>query len=144
MLARNDWVDDLEANRREAIDLARRALSVARDDPEILAFAGTALGCFGKDINAGIGMIDRALIFNPSFAHGWYCSGFLRVIAGQPDVAIEHFKTSLRLNPRDRPRKQDARKRWVITELGSCSPAMHLGARPLLRSARDRQTLAED
>jgi adenylate cyclase len=102
MLASNDWVDDLEANRGEAIGLARRALSVARDDPEILAFAGYALGYFGEDINAGIGMIDRALTFNPSFALGWYCSGVLRIFAGQPDVAIEHFKTSLRLNPRSR------------------------------------------
>ena len=47
-------------------------------------------------------LIDRALALNPSFARGWYFSGLLRLFAGQPDLAIEHFETSLRLSPRDR------------------------------------------
>ena len=33
-------------------------------------------------------------------------SGWLRVYAGQTDLAIEHFETSLRLNPRDRKASQ--------------------------------------
>jgi len=49
-----------------------------------------------------IGLIDRALALNPSFAHGWYMSGALRNWAGQPDLAIEHVETSLRLGPRER------------------------------------------
>ena len=38
---------------------------------------------------------------NPSFAYGWQRSGWLRLWAGQPDLAIDHFETALRLNPRD-------------------------------------------
>jgi adenylate cyclase len=49
-----------------------------------------------------IGLVDRALALNPSFAHGWYSSGFLRVFAGQHDRAIEHIETSLRLSPCER------------------------------------------
>ena len=49
-----------------------------------------------------IGLVDRALTLNPSFARGWYLSGLLRVWAGQPDLAIEHIETSLRLSPRER------------------------------------------
>ena len=49
-----------------------------------------------------IGLVDRALALNPSFARGWYVSGALRVWAGQPDLAIEHVETSLRLSPRER------------------------------------------
>ena len=45
-------------------------------------------------------MIDRALVLNPSFSYAWYWSGWLRLFAGQADVAIEHFDTSMRLNPR--------------------------------------------
>ena len=45
-------------------------------------------------------MIDRALALNPSFAYGWYWSGWLRLFAGQADLAIQHFETSMRLNPR--------------------------------------------
>jgi tetratricopeptide (TPR) repeat protein len=49
-----------------------------------------------------IGLVDRALALNPSYARGWYVSGLLRLFAGQPDLAIEHVETSLRLSPRDR------------------------------------------
>src|SRR6516164_2570742 len=49
-----------------------------------------------------IGLVDRALALNPSFARGWYKSGILRLWASQPDLAIEHVETSLRLSPRER------------------------------------------
>ena len=49
-----------------------------------------------------IGLVDRALALNPSFARGWNVSGLLRIFAGQPDLAIEHVETSLRLSPRER------------------------------------------
>ena len=49
-----------------------------------------------------IALVDRALALNPSYARGWYMSGILRLLAGQPDLAIEHFETSLRLSPRER------------------------------------------
>ena len=49
-----------------------------------------------------IGLIDRALALNPSFARGWHASGTLRVWAGQHDLAIEHVETALRLSPRER------------------------------------------
>jgi adenylate cyclase len=46
--------------------------------------------------------MERCLALNPSFARGWYWSGVLRLFAGQPDMAVEHFEASQRLNPRDR------------------------------------------
>jgi adenylate cyclase len=46
-------------------------------------------------------MIERCLALNPSFARGWMFSGFLRLYAGQCDLAIAHLEISLRLNPRD-------------------------------------------
>ena len=49
-----------------------------------------------------IALVDRALALNPSFARGWFRSGVLRVWAGQPDLAIKHIETSLRLSPRER------------------------------------------
>ena len=64
--------------------------------------AAFVLAYFGEDIGAMIGLVDRALALNPSFARGWYASGFLRAWAGHPDVAIEHVETSLRLSPRER------------------------------------------
>ncbi len=94
--------EDPEADRLKGADFARRALEVAGDDPGILANAAFALAYFGEDIGAMTTLLDRALALNPNFARGWHLSGALRVWAGQPDIAIEHFETALRLSPRAR------------------------------------------
>jgi tetratricopeptide (TPR) repeat protein len=101
-LVQDGWAEAPEASRRKAADLARQALQAAQNDPGILANAAFVLGFFGEDIGAMTGLIDRALALNPSHARGWYVSANLRVWAGQPDLAIEHIETSLRLSPRDR------------------------------------------
>jgi TolB-like protein len=96
------WAEAPETNRRKASDLARQALDVGENDPGILANAASVLAYLGKDIGAMIGLVERALTLNPSFARGWFVSGLLRVYVGQPDLAIEHVETSLRLSPRER------------------------------------------
>src|SRR5437660_987714 len=85
------WAEDREANRRTAIDLARRAVQVATDDPTALGQAALVLGYFGEDIDAALALIDRALTLNPSSARAWYWSGYLRLYSGHPGLAIEHF-----------------------------------------------------
>jgi TolB-like protein len=102
LLAINDEMDNLESSRGRGIDLARRALRFAPDDPDVLAFAGFAIGYLGEDLNVAIGLVERSLSLNPSFARGWLFSGVLKNYAGQPDLAIEHIKTSLRLSPCNR------------------------------------------
>jgi TolB-like protein/class 3 adenylate cyclase len=96
------WIGDAGANRDEALELTRRALAAGRDDPNVLAYGAYVLAYFGEDIIAAIALIDRCLELNPSFAVGWWRSGWLRLWAGQPDLAIEHFETGLRLSPRVR------------------------------------------
>jgi len=98
----NGWTDDPGLNRREGVGLARQALRVASDDPRVLCMAAYTLAYFGEDIDAAIELIDRALMLNPSFARGWYISGWLRLWAGQPEPAIGHFETSVRLSPHAR------------------------------------------
>ena len=63
----------------------------------VLAEAAFALACFGEDIGAMLSLVDRALTFNPSYARGWYISGFLQLWAGHTHLAIEHAETALRL-----------------------------------------------
>jgi adenylate cyclase len=98
----NDWPSDREANRRAGVDLARRALQVAGDEPSVVAYAAAVLGYFEPDIDAAIRLMERPLSLNPSFAFGWLLSGFLKLWAGQPDLAIPDLENSLRLNPHDR------------------------------------------
>jgi tetratricopeptide (TPR) repeat protein len=101
-LVREGWSEDPETSRRKAGDLARQALQETDNDPGILANSALALAYFGEDIAAMMGLVDRALAVNPSYARGWFVSGILRLWAGQPDIAIEHVETSLRLSPRER------------------------------------------
>jgi adenylate cyclase len=98
----DDRSEDREANRLKGVDFARRALEMAGDDPGVLANAALALAFFGEDIGAMLALIDRALALNPNYARGWHISGLLRLMAGQPDIAIEHAQASLRLSPRAR------------------------------------------
>ena len=97
----NGWTDDPEATRQKAISLARRAVRSAGDDAETLGRAAYVLAYCGEDIDAATALIDRSLRINPSFADGWRWSGWLRLWAGSPDVAIDHFERSLRLDPLD-------------------------------------------
>jgi len=101
-LAENGWIEEPEMSSRKAVELARRTLDVAEYDPGIVANAALVLAAFGEDIETMIGLIERALATQPSFARGWYLSGALRVWAGQHDLGIAQIETSLRLSPRDR------------------------------------------
>jgi adenylate cyclase len=97
------WAEQPELSRRNAVDLARRALEATQnDDPGVLANVSFILANFGEDIGAMIGLIDRALALNPSFARGWNISGLLRLYAGDLDRAIEHVEAAMRLSPRER------------------------------------------
>ena len=101
-VVRDGWTEEPETSRRKAIELARRALEVGENDPRVLVHAALVLAYLGEDIEAMIGLVDRALALNPSYARGWNLSGRLRLWAGQPDLAIEHLETALRLSPRER------------------------------------------
>ncbi len=125
--------NDPEADRRKGIDLARRALRATADDPGTVVNAAAALAFFGEDIGAMVALVDRALALNPSFARGWHISGMLRLWAGQPDIAIEHVETSLRLSPR-------ARIGWASVQIGAAhfvSRRFDLAAPKLLLAIQD-------
>jgi len=95
----------LNALRRELIDpnVAEhkgRIVKTAGDGilievPSVVEAVACALG-----IGAMIALVDRALAFNPSYARGWFVSGFLRLWAGQAERAVEHAEMALRLSPR--------------------------------------------
>src|SRR5262249_13962026 len=63
---------DPAADRMRAIDLARQALQVARDDTGTIANAVSALSPFGEDVGAMMALIDRALALttlHPEFSN---------------------------------------------------------------------------
>jgi adenylate cyclase len=95
----NGWTEDPEATRQKAIWLARHALRNAGVDASTIGQAAWVLAYLGEDINVTTALMDQSLHINPSYADGWRWSGWLRLWAGLPDLAIDHFERSLRLNP---------------------------------------------
>ncbi len=93
------WSDDAARHIREAQDLGQRALAAARDDPEVLAYVANAMLMLGGDPEAFATLADRALVLNPGSSLVWGCSGWVRMSAGEPELAFEHFETALRLDP---------------------------------------------
>jgi tetratricopeptide (TPR) repeat protein len=99
-LASDASAPDREAIRLKGIEFGRRAVEVGGEDPGVLADAAMTLAVFGEDIAGMMLLVDRALSLNPGYARGWHVSGFLRLWAGQTDLAIEHAAMALRLSPR--------------------------------------------
>jgi adenylate cyclase len=102
-LAEGGWATDRELNRRDAVDLARRAIAATPDDPNVLPTAAGVLAYFeAAQLDTLIALVKRALSLNPSSARAWNWSGWLMLWDGRADVAIHDFETSMRLAPRDR------------------------------------------
>jgi adenylate cyclase len=98
------WSDDPAQSQTVAKQQLRRALLVGGDDPDVLAQAAYATTLLGEP-GPGEAMIERALALNPGASLSWYYGGWIKLTARQPELAIEHFRTGLRLDPRspDRP-----------------------------------------
>jgi hypothetical protein len=58
------WTNELKATRKVGIELARRALRVAADDPFVIANAAISLALFGEDIATTIALVDHSLRLN--------------------------------------------------------------------------------
>ncbi len=108
------WCEDPAAEFAQGRALAYRAVEAAPDDSVSLGLAAGALTNLGGDVEVLKGLVDNALTRNPSSSFAWLWSGWARTIAGESDLAIEHFETSLRLDPRA------ARKAFHLTGMGLC------------------------
>jgi TolB-like protein len=93
------WSEDPAAGRRQAIELAQRAVRVADDDAVAVASAAQVVAYIERDVGTAIGMIDRAIALNPGSATAWAISGAVRLAAGDLDLAVAHSETSMRLDP---------------------------------------------
>jgi adenylate cyclase len=108
------WATDRESVRREGIEFGRRAVQATPDDPNVLAWVAGAFHGFEESIDSAIALIDRSIALNPSGASSWFWSGFLRLFAGSTDLALAHFESSLRLDPRTPLRP------FLDTGVGAC------------------------
>jgi tetratricopeptide (TPR) repeat protein len=63
--------------------------------------AGYVIASIAKDFDMALALVDRAVVLNPNLVSAWYLSGWVRVLNGEPEMALEHFSRSQRLSPFD-------------------------------------------
>jgi adenylate cyclase len=98
----HEWVvTDPAQNIAEAAQLAGQAVELGRDDAVALYMAGFALATVLNELEDGDALIDRALALNPILAMAWTCSGWVKMLLGHPDLAIERLSHAMRLSPHD-------------------------------------------
>ena len=97
----NGWMVDPAGEIAEGVRLGRRGVELGRDDAVALTRSGHALAHLAGDLDAGIALLDRAVMLNPNLAAAWFLGGFLRVWLGEPDNAIGHFERAMRFSPLD-------------------------------------------
>jgi TolB-like protein len=93
------WSDNPEDNRRLGLEMAGRALQAAAEDATLLASVANDLAFLRQDARAAVPIVDRAINLNPGSANVWFNSGFVRLLAGDLDAAVEHLETATRLDP---------------------------------------------
>jgi TolB-like protein/Flp pilus assembly protein TadD len=95
------WAGDAEGDLAAMTRLAEAALDREPDDPGVLAHAGFVLGWADRGLAASLQLLRRALELDPNSAFAYYVDGWLRMHAGEPDIALERCAWALRLSPRD-------------------------------------------
>jgi adenylate cyclase len=90
-----------EAHRSAAIGHARATIAGNTDDAATLAIAGFVLALLGKDREASLAAIDRALSLNASSATALYLAAQAHALAGHAEAAIGFANRALRLSPFD-------------------------------------------
>src|SRR6478672_7085263 len=95
------YANDPQFDRKEAVRLARLALSIDDGDPDTLARAAVISAFMVGDREAEIEMADRAVGLNPNSWLTWSCRGHVYRIAGLPEEAIWSFERAVRMSPVD-------------------------------------------
>jgi adenylate cyclase len=83
------------------LDLARTALTLDGEDPEVLIMAGALTGLPGGDFSGGIALISKAIALNPNSAVALRAAGNLYARAGDSTRAFASFDQAERLDPFD-------------------------------------------
>jgi TolB-like protein/Tfp pilus assembly protein PilF len=97
----NGWISGTPSEIAEVTRLAQRAVELGKDDAMALAASGWALAHVVRDLEAGAGLIDRALVLNSNLAEAWFYGGWVKNYLGEPEAAIERFAHAMRLSPLD-------------------------------------------
>ncbi len=99
------WSDDVEEDRRLALELRARALGVRSDDPEVIATVAMASVQLGVDGPGALASARRALARHPGSSTVQISGAFVFLYAGEAAEALAGFEASLRVDPRSNLRQ---------------------------------------
>jgi adenylate cyclase len=105
--------------RREAIELANRAAGLAEDDALVLARSAHVLAYFAHEYGRATTMVEQAVTLNPNLAVAWFSRGWISLMCGDAERAVESFARMLRLSPLD--------PLTAVAWTGSAFALFHLG-----------------
>jgi adenylate cyclase len=95
------YANDPQFDRKEAVRLARLALSIDDGDPDTLSRASVISAFMVGDSEGEIEMADRAVALNPNSWRTWNNRGWVYRVAGLPQEAIRSFERAIRMSPVD-------------------------------------------
>jgi TolB-like protein/class 3 adenylate cyclase/Tfp pilus assembly protein PilF len=87
--------------RTDAIRLANLGSRLANDDAFALARSGHVLTYLGHEYDRGASMVEQAVTLNPNLALAWYSRGWVSLLCGEAERAVESFDRMIRLSPLD-------------------------------------------
>ena len=97
----NRWMNDFSQEVAETSRLARRAVSLGKQDAVALSRAGHAFSYVACDLESGVIFVERALALNPNLAFAWFARAWNGIWLGQPEKALQNFAHVVRLSPLD-------------------------------------------
>lgn len=100
-LVNQGWVDRSDPVAADVVPLARTALELDGEDPEILVTVAPFIALAGNDFSGGVALIEKAINLNPNSANALRTAGMLYAFGGQTMAALESLKLADRLNPLD-------------------------------------------
>ena len=95
------YAHDPQFDRKEAVRLARMALSLDDGDPDTLAWASVISAFMVGDSESEIELADRAVALNPNSNQAWGARGWVYRAAGLPEEAVRSFERATRMSPVD-------------------------------------------
>jgi len=87
--------------RSDAIRFAQLASKLAQEDAFALARSAHVLTFLGHEYEQTDAMIEQAITLNPNLAVVWFSRGWISIMRGEPERAIESFDRMVRLSPLD-------------------------------------------
>jgi adenylate cyclase len=90
-----------EEERLEALQMAAKAAELEPDDAHVLAITSFVFGSLNDEFERGAACAERAVAVNPNLAAAWNARGWMNLHLGEPEIALDSFARSLRLNPLD-------------------------------------------